>query len=119
MNRALILAILIVALLAALIGADVILVADTIEKATDILASAEKQATEKADSLQRLIDDNRLLLSASVPLSQLYTLEEAVKDLAVAAQEGDPYEIRVAHGRASLALSQIKRSALFSKEQIL
>ena len=122
MNRGLSLALILLAFVLTLVGADTVLLSDAVTQNEAALAALEGEETPTAQellALRRALEDNRFILSVSVPLSHLYEYEAALAALESAAAIGDRAASEGARAEASVALSQIKRSARFSFEQIL
>ena len=122
MNRGLSLAILLLAFVLTLVGADAVLLSDAVAQNEAALAALEGEdapTVRELLALRRALEDNRFILSVSVPLSHLYEYEAALAALESAATCKDATACAGARAEASVALSQIKRSARFSFEQIL
>ena len=122
MNRGLTLAVLLLAFVAVLVGADAILMKDALNENEAILSSLDEKEvatqTEVAHVLHTF-ERTRFFFSVSVPQGYINEYEEAIAALSasVVAKEAGAYA--AARAEALAALSQIKRSALFSLEQIL
>ena len=121
MNRCLIIALLLFAFVVTLIGADTILVSEAIGESEEALYALDEQeppAFSAVSDIHASYIQNRLLLSVSIPIGYLNEYEEALASLCAATRAGESGAYATARAQAITALSQIKRSALFSIEQI-
>lgn len=122
MNRGLSLALLLLAFVAALVGADTVLLKDAVaENEAALFACAETDApsSDALSELREALARNRAVLSVSVSTEELHAYETALLLLEGAARTGDAAACAEAYAEATAALAQIKRSARFSFEQIL
>ena len=122
MNRGLSLALLLLAFVLTLVGADTVLLSDAVSKNEEALLACEGAGTPTVGelaSLRAALEDSRFIFSVSVPLTHLYEYEEALAALEGAAAVNDATACAGARAEAAVALAQIKRSARFSLEQIL
>ena len=121
MNRGLALSLLLLAFLFVLIGANAFMIGEAIAENEAVLASFEGEkdlSPEGAAAAILTFERHRFLFSVSIPLSYLQKYEEALYTLEAAALAGDEEGYAGAHAEARLALNQMKKSALFSPEQI-
>lgn len=122
MNRGLALALLLLAFAVTLVGASTILVKDRLEENEAVLSSLDpKEPATDAEfsAVRRAYEDAWLLLSVSVPMGYLNEYEEALAALEASVLTGEEGSYAAARAEALAALTQIKRSALFSLGQIL
>ena len=121
MNRGLALALLILAFAVALIGADTVMISEAVDELSASLALCEGDKIappEKVALVRHAFEENRFLFSVSVPLAQIEKCEDALCAMEVALFTKDESAFASARAEAVLAIEQIKRSALFSFEQI-
>lgn len=121
MNRGLTIALLLFAFVITLIGADTILLSQAIGESEDALTAldaTDPPAFSVIGDIQAAYAENRVLLSVSVPLGYLNEYEEALASLSAATLTGDEDSYACARAQAITALLQMKRSVLFSIEQI-
>lgn len=121
MNRGLALALLILAFALTVVGADAMLLSDAISENEAPLAVCTETplaTPEEVAAVRHALEENRLLFSVSVPLAYISEYEEALAEMEAAAITKDGNTFATARAAASQALSQIKRSALFSLGQI-
>jgi hypothetical protein len=121
MNRGLALALLILAFALTLVGADVILLSDAVaenEAPLAVCAESTPASSEEVAAVRRAFEKNRFLFSVSVPLAYISEYEEALAQMEASILTRDESSFACARAAASQALSQIKRSALFSLGQI-
>ena len=121
MNRGLILALLLLAFVITFIGADTILISEAITESATALEALDPLTPPTPSSVSEIryaYDEHRLLLSLSIPHGYLNEYEEALASLCAATMAGEAEAYATARAQAITALSQIKRSALFSVEQI-
>lgn len=121
MNRGLALALLILAFTVTLIGADTILVSEAIDEIAAPLSeceACESEISQKVAAVRYAFEENRFLLSLSLPSDRIDEYEAALCELEAASATEDGDGFASAHKETSFALMQMKRSALFSLEQI-
>ena len=120
MNRGLALALLILAFTVTLIGADTILVSEAIDDIATPLSECEacESAAQKVAAVRYAFEKNRFLLTLSLPAERIDDYEAALCELEAATLTQDSDGFAAAHKETALALTQMKRSALFSLEQI-
>ena len=121
MNRGLALALILLAFIVTLIGADTVLLSDAISENESSLSACKEElpaSPDKVAALKHALEENRFLFSVSLPLSYISEYEEALAALEAAAALQDKNAFAAAHAEASQALAQMKRSALFSFGQI-
>lgn len=121
MNRGLILGLLLLAFVVTLVSADALLLSEVIEESETALAVLDPVTPptfEKVVALCTAYERHRFFFSISVPLGLLNEYEEALASLSAGVQAGEAGAYATARTQAMTALSQIKRSALFSPEQI-
>lgn len=121
MNRGIVLSLLLLAFLVVFVSADALLISEAIgetETALSALDEAVLPAHAEVSRVLEAFEGHRFLLSVSVPMHQIEEFESALTDMASASKAQDEDGYTAARARAFLFLSQIKRSALFSKEQI-
>ena len=122
MNRGLALALLLLAFVVVLVGADAILMKDAIDENEARLSALDETEVASQDELTRVLnafERTRFLISVSVPLGHLNEYDEALAALSASVRTGESGAYVAARAEALAALAQIKRSALFSLEQIL
>ena len=122
MNRGLVLALLLLAFVIVLVGADAILMKDAINENEARLSALDETEVATQSEVSRVLDTfdrTRFLISVSVPLERLNEYDEALAVLTASVLSGESGAYAAARAEAMAALTQIKRSALFSLEQIL
>ena len=122
MNRGLVLALLLLAFVIVLVGADAILMKDAINENEARLSALDETEVATQSEVSRVLDTfdrTRFLISVSVPLERLNEYDEALAALTASVLSGESGAYAAARAEAMAALTQIKRSALFSLEQIL
>lgn len=122
MNRGLVLALLLLAFVIVLVGADAILMKDAINENEARLSALDETEVATQSEVSRVLDTfdrTRFLISVSVPLERLNEYDEALAALKASVLSGESGAYAAARAEAMAALTQIKRSALFSLEQIL
>ena len=122
MNRGLVLALLLLAFVIVLVGADAILMKDAINENEARLSALDETEVATQSEVLRVLDTfdrTRFLISVSVPLERLNEYDEALAALKASVLSGESGAYAAARAEAMAALTQIKRSALFSLEQIL
>ena len=122
MNRGLVLAVLLLAFVAVLVGADAILMKDAIEENEARLSALDEVEVAAREEVARVLDTferTRFLFSVSVPTGYINEYDEALAALSASVSSKEAGSYAAARAEAVAALSQIKRSALFSFEQIL
>ena len=121
MNRGLALALILLSFVVTLVGANTIFIRESIEESEMLLTALDPKEPSEIEALlpvRRAYEDARLLFSVSVPLSLLNKYEEALSALEASALSGEGGNYAAARAEALTALTQIKRSALFSLGQI-
>ncbi len=121
MNRGLAIALLLLAFIITLVGAGTILIKDRLKDNEVVLIALDpKEPSSDAEiaAVCRAFEDSRFLFSLSVPLDYLNEYEEALASLKASVLTKEEGAYAAARAEAIAALGQIKRSALFSKEQI-
>ena len=121
MNRGLALALLLLAFVVVLVGADTVFIQESIEENESLLTALDpKEPSSHAEVApnRRAYEEARVRFSVSVPLSHLNEYEEALSALESAAISGEGGNYAAARAEAITALAQIKRSASFSIGQI-
>lgn len=121
MNRGLVLALLLLAFVVVLVGADTVFIQESIKENESLLTALDpKEPSSLAEvaPIRRAYEEARVLFSVSVPLSLLNEYEEALSALEAAAISGEGGNYAAARAEAITALAQIKRSASFSIGQI-
>ena len=121
MNRGLALALLLLAFVVVLVGADTVFVQESIEENESLLGALDPKEPSTLTEVTRIrhaYEEARVLFSVSVPLSLLNEYEEALSALEAAAISGEGGNYAAARAEAITALAQIKRSASFSIGQI-
>ena len=122
MNRGLTLALLLLAFIVVLVGADAMLMKDAIDENEAILTSLDEKEVATREELSRVLDtfaDDRFLFSISVPEGYINEYDEALAALSASVVANEAGAYAAARAEALAALLQIKRSALFSFGQIL
>lgn len=121
MKKALLISLLLFAFILTLIFANAFFVLDAVEACEGVLRTFDEETPPGAEeilSLKMAFEKNRLLLSVSVPASDIMAYEAAIADLETAARAEEPIAYAAAKAQASLALTQIKKTALLSAEQL-
>lgn len=121
MNRGLALALLLLAFVVVLVGADTVFVQESIKENEALLTALdpkEPSTLAEVTPIRRAYEESRILFSVSVPLSLLNEYEEALSALEAAAISGEGGNYAAARAEAITVLAQIKRSASFSIGQI-
>ena len=122
MNRGLALALLLLAFAITVVGASTILVKDQLEENETVLAALdpkEPSTSEEVAAVRAAFEGARFLFSVSVPLGYLNEYDEALSALEASVLTEEAGAYAAARAEAIAALGQIKRTALFSLEQIL
>jgi len=105
-----------------LVGAGTILVKERLEDNEAILTAldpTELSSEAEIAAVRSVFEGSRFLFSLSVPLGYLNEYEEALASLGASVLTKEASAYAAARAEAIAALLQIKRSALFSLEQIL
>ena len=122
MNPGLALALLLLPFVVVLVGADAILMKDAIDENEARLSALDETEVASQEELTHILnafERTRFLISVSVPLGHLNEYDEALAALSASVRTGESDAYVAARAEALAALAQIKRSALFSLEQIL
>ena len=107
---------------AVLAGSDAILMKDAIEENEARLTALNETEVATCEEVARVLDTferTRFLFSVSVPTGYINEYDEALAALFASAHAKEVGAYAAARAEAMTALLQIKRSALFSLEQIL
>lgn len=121
MNRGLAVALILLALVATLLCAEYAMIADAVAENAAVIEAMNEEEPPSLSELSHaraVFEENRFLFSVSVPLSYIDEYERNLRymESAILTQNAD-YYVRARLG-ALAALAQIRKTALFSPEQL-